>query len=212
MESTRQHVLELIKRNPKCTVAQLAASLAISGMAVRRHISSLQGEGMISAGLSRQRRGRPVLQYSLTRQGEAQFPHTYERLAIQLLDEFSREGRWKQVKQLLQHVGERNATEITPRLAGKSLQGRVSELAKVLTEQGYMAEWRVQRGRGFQLIEYNCPLSEVSRRCRILCECELEMMGKLLDARVARTEHRLEGDARCSYLIKPLRRHRGNSS
>ncbi|HEY4684168.1 MAG TPA: metalloregulator ArsR/SmtB family transcription factor [Candidatus Acidoferrales bacterium] len=210
METTRQRVLELIKRHPQCTVSQLAVSLEISGMAVRRHISSLQGEGMISAGMSRQPRGRPVLRYSLTVKGEAQFPHTYDRLAIQLLDEVSRASRPQQVKRLLEHIGEKNAGEIAPRLAGKTLSGRVSELAKALTEQGYMAEYRVQRGKGLRLIEHNCALSEVSRRCPVICECELEMMRKLLGARVIRTEHRLQGDPRCSYLVTPFRRHRGN--
>ncbi len=209
IETTRQRVLELIKRQPQCTVAQLAASLEITGMAVRRHIASLQGAGLISAGMSRQARGRPVLRYSLTARGEAQFPHTYDRLAIQLLEEVSRAGRSKQVKRLLQHIGERNASEIAPRLAGKTLSGRVSELAKALTEQGYMAEFRVLRGKGFRLTEHNCALAEVSQRCPVICECELEMMRKLLKARVTRAEHRLQGGPRCSYFIAP-RRHRGN--
>ncbi len=212
MESTRQRVLELIKRQPECTVAQLAASLGISGMAVRRHISSLQGDGWISAGMSRQPRGRPVLRYSLTAKGEAQFPHTYDRLAIQLLDEVCRDSRPKQVKRLLQHIGEKNASSIAPRLAGKTLSGRVSELAKALTEQGYMAEFRVLRGKGFRLTEHNCALAEVSQRCPVICECELEMMRKLLGARVNRAEHRLQGDPRCSYLITPFRRHRGTDA
>lgn len=212
METTRQRVLELIKRQPQATVAQLAALLEISGMAVRRHISTLQGDGLISAGMSRQPRGRPVWRYSLTAKGEAQFPHSYDRLAIQLLDEVSRASRPKQVKRLLEHIGEKNAGEIAPRLAGKTLLGRVNELARALTEQGYMAEVRAQRGKGFRLIEHNCSLAEVSRRCPVICECELEMMRKLLGARVVRAEHRLQGDPRCSYLITPFRRHRGNQA
>ena len=208
METTRGRVLELIKRQPECTVAQLAASLGISGMAVRRHIASLQGEDLISAGMSRQARGRPVVRYSLTAKGEAHFPHTYDRLAIQLLEEVSRAGRPKLLKQVLEQICAKNAGEMAPRLAGKKLRARVQELAKARTEQGYMAEVQAQRGKGFRLIEYNCALSEVSKRCPALCECELEMMRKLLGARVQRTEHRLQGDHRCSYVITPLRRHR----
>ena len=57
---TRRAVLDLLKRNGSQTVAQLGAALALSGVAVRRHLEVLEHVGLVRQTTRSQGRGRPA--------------------------------------------------------------------------------------------------------------------------------------------------------
>ena len=140
-ESTQQAVLLHIKRSGELTVAELCKILGITSMAVRRHISVMQQEGLIASRMVRQSRGRPTYMYKLTDKAEALFPSGFQNLAIDLLDLVYEQSGHQGVMELLSRRNDRMAARLQPRVAGKAPKERVEEVAKIFTEFGYMTDW-----------------------------------------------------------------------
>ena len=90
----------------------------------------------------------------------------------------------------------------SPRMAGKPLRRRVAEIAKIMTQAGYMAEWKQLDQRTFQITEHNCAIARVAQQCQHACVCELSMFRGLLQAAVSRQEHIVAGDRCCRYIVQ----------
>jgi predicted ArsR family transcriptional regulator len=85
------------------------------------------------------------------------------------------------------------------------LQKKLEELAKVRTEEGYMAEIRAEGGGGFLLIENHCPICAAANACQGFCATELDLFRSVLGPGVTieRAEHIISGDHRCVYRVRP---------
>ena len=84
------------------------------------------------------------------------------------------------------------------------LAAKLRELARVRTEEGYMAEVR-RDGAGFLFIENHCPICAAASACQGFCSSELELFRDVLggDAAIERVEHIIAGDRRCVYRVTP---------
>ena len=100
---TRRAVLDLLKRNGEQTVAQLGAALALSGVAVRRHLEVLEHVGLVQQTTRPQGRGRPAYVYALTEMGHDLFPRNYDQLVAQLLEAATSELGPDAVERLFDH-------------------------------------------------------------------------------------------------------------
>ena len=60
-----------------------------------------------------------------------------------------------------------------------------------------------QTEHGYLLIENHCPICKAAKRCPNLCQSELNIFQRLLgeEYRIERSEHIIEGQRRCTYLI-----------
>lgn len=88
------------------------------------------------------------------------------------------------------------------RLAGLGFQDKVVELARILDEDGYLAEWERVDDDTFVVQEFNCPVQEVVHRYRQECANEMELIRTLLpEADVLREDYIMNGAAACSYRI-----------
>lgn len=92
-------------------------------------------------------------------------------------------------------------TQYAPRLAGKDRVERVTELAAILTEQGYMCECEQLPNGEMVLIEHNCPVDCVARDYRQACEHELKLYEDVLGIPLVREELISEGGNCCRYRI-----------
>jgi predicted ArsR family transcriptional regulator len=91
------------------------------------------------------------------------------------------------------------------RLAGAAdLGGKVRRLARLRSEEGYMAACR-RDGAGYVLVENHCPICAAATACQGLCRSELALFREVLGpgVRVERVEHVLAGARRCAYRIAP---------
>jgi predicted ArsR family transcriptional regulator len=107
------------------------------------------------------------------------------------------------IDELFQHRAEVLAAELATRVQGTTLQERLQQLAQVLEEQGYMPEIiKLQEGHEqYLLTEHHCPILQVAKAFQQACACELDVLLKLLQAKVERCDHRMTGHPHCSYLI-----------
>ncbi len=201
---TRQQILTAVKVHGSSTADDIGRELGISPVAARQHLSALESEGLIGTSVERRGVGRPVHRYSLTSQGDETFPRNYDGLANTLIDELRAQQGEQAVEALLRSRVCRQQSLYQVRRGGKPLRARVEELARIRTEEGYMATAE-PNGAGLRLIQRNCAICRVARSNSVVCDCELEMIRSVLgdDVTTERETHILSGDHACVYYIRP---------
>jgi len=88
------------------------------------------------------------------------------------------------------------------RLAGLTFDARVDELARILDEDGYLAD--VERGDGvWWIVEHNCAILEVALRHGQACSSEIAFLREVMpDADIERVSHMAAGEHRCAYQVR----------
>jgi DeoR family suf operon transcriptional repressor len=198
----RGAVLVQLKRGQRLTAKELASRLAVSLNAVRHHLKELEAEGLVSYEREHRGIGAPVFLYQLSPAGEALFPRRYEETLTALLDRIvEREGREAAVALLEAHVGEL-ARRLSAELDGARPEERLQVVARVRSEQGYMAEAASGPDAAGVLTEHNCALQAVAERFPEICAAEARLLADVLRADVDRREHILGGCPSCEYHVR----------
>ena len=78
---------------------------------------------------------------------------------------------------------------------------RLVAVARLLTQEGYMAEASVSSDSG-TLVEHNCAIQAVAERFPEICAAEARFLAAVLGANVDRHEHILSGCSACEYRIR----------
>jgi predicted ArsR family transcriptional regulator len=212
----RDRVLFQLKQRGPQTAAALARRLDISRVAVRQHLAALQGERLVSFEERRGAVGRPARLWQLTARAAPLFPDAHADMAVDLLTAMRAAFGESGLDRILARRTRSQLAlyrERVPAAAAAPLEARVTALAAVRSEEGYMAEW-AREGDGFLLLENHCPVCAAARVCQGLCREELALFRRVLgrDVEVERTDHVLAGARRCAYRIRArgaARRARG---
>jgi predicted ArsR family transcriptional regulator len=200
--STRRTILTFLKTSGPLNVNEMARRLGITEMAVRRHLYTLERDGLIESALVRQAMGRPMHVYRLSEAADDLFPKNYHSLVLDLLGELLDEAGEDQITRLFEKRRDKLLHKYEESLEGKPLEDKVAVLAEIQNANGYMVEWEKREDDTFVLKEYNCPISQVANRFNQACSCELQLFEKLLQAGVERTECLAKGGGKCVYVIK----------
>jgi predicted ArsR family transcriptional regulator len=192
-----------MKTKGSLSVNVMAKELGITEMAIRRHLNTLERDGLIEAKLTRQAMGRPMHLYSLTLLADDLFPKNYHHLTLDLLGELGSEDGDNMVGQLFERRKQKLFQKYRGRMEGKDLVGRVAELADIQNANGYMVRWEPDEAGNYVFTEFNCPITQVAKLYTDACHCELVLFRNLLGAEVERTECLTKGGNKCAYLIKP---------
>lgn len=201
--STRHMVLTRLKTSGPLTVGELAGHLGITEMAVRRHLNTLERDGLVGSELVRQPMGRPSYVYSVTDDAEFMFPNNYHGLTLDLLEELEAVSKQEDlVGRLFDRRKEKLVSRYKDRIGPDDIEGKVKALAKLQNENGYMATWSQDDGGGYMIDEFNCPIAQVANRYHHACDSELRLFQELLDAQVERVECLAKDGKRCRYLIR----------
>jgi DeoR family suf operon transcriptional repressor len=197
----RDAILVELKRGRGSTAKDLASKLNVSLNAVRHHLKELETQALIEYERRHQGVGAPAFVYRLTPTAEALFPRRYEATLNELLDHVvEREGRAGAVSVL-----EARYATLTRRLqgelAGAGPTERLAAVARLLTEEGYMAEASATTNNGI-LVEHNCAVQAVAERFPEICAAEARFLAAVLDAEVDRQEHILSGCSACEYRVR----------
>ena len=209
---TRRAIAKLLKTDGPIDSAQLAQRLGLTAMAVRQHLYALQREGLVTSEERPVPIGRPAKFWQLTREADHLFPEAYAELSVALInsvkDAFGDEG----LERVLTSRCARQRVDYGKRIGPKdSLERKLEELAKVRTEEGYMAEIRREDDGSFLLVENHCPICAAANACQGFCSTELDLFRSVLGPglTVERAEHIIKGDNRCVYRISPQKAQKG---
>ncbi len=199
--TTRREILSLIKRRGPMTVQELSRSLEITPMGVRQHLAILERDGLIQSNGTRRGQGRPSRIYTITLEGDKVFPRTYEQVATSLLDDLKALGGEARVDEVLEFRRKRQLEQYRERMAGTDFPRRITVLAEIRNEEGYLAELQQPDKDTFVLTEHNCPVRAVADAHRRVCACERALFADALGGDVTRTDHILSGAPHCRYVI-----------
>jgi len=202
---TRRAITKLLKTEGPIDSAQLAERLGLTAMAVRQHLYALQREGMVAAEERPVPIGRPAKYWRLTREADHLFPEAYAELSVALIDSvkdaFGPEG----LERVLTSRCARQRMDYGKRIRpGDSVAKKLAELAKVRSEEGYMAEVKRDADGSYLLVENHCPICAAANACQGFCATELDLFRSVLGPEVSieRAEHIIGGDQRCVYRVK----------
>ncbi len=207
----RQRVAASLLTEGPATVTAVAQRLQISTTAVRRHLDSLQSDGLVESterppyGPSPRRgRGRPARVFALTATGRATFPTSYDHLATAALDFLAATGGPDAVTAFAQKRASELGSEISQRLGAgwpdAPAEQQVVAVAEALSALGFAAS-ADPAPTGTQLCQHHCPVAHVAEQYPQLCEAETEAFAALLGRHVQRLATIAHGDGVCTTVV-----------
>jgi predicted ArsR family transcriptional regulator len=205
---TRRAIVKLLKTEGALDSSRLARRLRLTPMAVRQHLYALQREKLVTAEERPVPLGRPAKHWHLTAEANRLFPDAYAELTLALVGAVGTAFGPTGIQRVLESRCASQRADYRSRIpASAPLQEKLRELARIRTEEGYMAEV-VREGDGFLFVERHCPICAAANACQGFCSTELELFRSVLGkgVRVERTEHIVAGDRRCVYQVAPLGR------
>ncbi|MBN1991120.1 MAG: transcriptional regulator [Anaerolineae bacterium] len=203
MPVTRRRILHLFKENGELTADQLAKLLDISTVAVRRHLTRLERDNLVTYEEMRRGMGRPSFVYRLGEAASSYFPRGYDELAVTVLktieDLYGREAVDAVFRMRSEHLLEKYRQKVN----GQSLPVRLEQLVKLREADGYMSTWKLNADGTYTLRETNCPIVHVAENCGSACDYDHALLTNLLKANVVRISHLASGDSACCYQVRP---------
>ena len=201
--SAKREILLHLKREGEADLEGLSRALGISRMGVYRHVKDLEHGGLVERTSKRTGVGRPRLSLHLAPGASTIFPKAYASLTCSVLQFLEDKMGRKAVEDALRGRQKAVLRSYAPQVTASDLAGRVHQLAKLRSDEGYMAEARGARGGSFELLEYNCPILAVAEQYGEACEVENELFRRILRAEVDTTHRVVAGDHVCRFLIRP---------
>jgi len=207
--TTRRAMLEALKKHGELAVEELADTMQITASAVRQQLAGMKADGLVDFRERKGGPGRPRHLYRLTPAAEALFPKTYSELTNELLD-YVGDADPELVDQLFERRRQRRAEGARARLAGKPFSARVAELARILDEDGYLADFEQVDANTWRIVEHNCAILGVATRYGQACSSEIGFLRDVMtDAKIERVAHLIGGAHQCAYEVTELE-HAGN--
>jgi predicted ArsR family transcriptional regulator len=200
----KKKLLYYLKIMQQAKLEELANVMKISRMAVHKHLAALQKRGLVESVEIRGHVGRPRMVYQLTTRSKTVFPRSYSAIASYALDFIERNMGKEAVQKVLHERQNELFDQYYKRLKDLDFDERVSQLAKIRDEEGYMAESKKESKSGgkYVLFEYNCPIIHIAEKHWEACLAETELFEKLLDADIDTTHRAAKGDLVCRFAIK----------
>jgi predicted ArsR family transcriptional regulator len=205
--ASKHRIIERLKR-ADATVADLAGALDMTEAGVRQHLDALAEHGLVASfARAAAGRGRPPTAWALTDLAQDLFPDRHDDLTLDLISAVRTalgDGGLQQVIDARAATQRDEYARAIPKRG--SLRARAEALARVRTEEGYIAEVLDDPdGDGVLLVEHHCPICTAAAACAGLCTSELELFRAVMGprVRVERTQHIVAGDRRCTYRIAP---------
>jgi predicted ArsR family transcriptional regulator len=203
---TRLAVVKLLKTEGAMDAAQLSERLGLTAMAVRQHLYELQREKLVAADERPGPLGRPSKYWYLTREADRLFPDAYAELSLALMEALEDQFGDTGLNRVLQSRCAKQQVDYSKRIPSSlPLKRKLQELARIRTEEGYMAELKRDSRGAYLLVENHCPICAAANACRGFCSTELDLFRAVLGSAVdvERVEHIVSGDRRCAYRISP---------
>jgi predicted ArsR family transcriptional regulator len=199
-----RRILYLLKKSEAgLTVEELCKQLSVTPMAVHRPLSGLMDQGLVVSELRREAKpGRPLRVYKLTDSADEYFPKNYGHLLMEFLQDLgAREGSAR-IRKFFESRFRKSANSAREKLKGKDLAARVQTLSQILNQNNYMTESEQIGPNKYVIRLLNCPISQVAKEYPQACSCEQHYLSDLLQAKVERDHHIVNGQTYCSYIIR----------
>jgi predicted ArsR family transcriptional regulator len=206
--ASKRQIVERLKR-ADATAGDLAVALDMTEAGVRQHLDALADNGLVTAHKgSAEGRGRPPTVWSLTDLAQDLFPDRHDDLTLDLITAVRNALGDDGLQRVIDaRADQQRAAYVNAIPKRGSLRARAEALARVRTDEGYIAEVVDDPdGKGVLLVEHHCPICTAASACAGLCASELELFRDVMGPKVKieRTQHIIAGDRRCTYRMTPV--------
>jgi DeoR family transcriptional regulator, suf operon transcriptional repressor len=200
---TRRALLNVLKRRGELPVEALADQLGMTVSGARQQLAALERDGLVSFTEVRPGPGRPRRMFRLTPAADALYPRAYAELTNELLA-YVEDADPALIESIFERRRTRRIEGALARMEGLGFRAKVAELARILDQDGYLAEWSEQDDGTYVVTERNCAIFGVAMRYGQACGSELDFIRRVLsEATVERIAHMAAGAHTCSYHITP---------
>ena len=201
---TREAALTLMLRQGEITAAVLAEELGVSVQVMRRHLRSLEEDGLVEASAASEGPGRPSNRWRLTQAGRGHFPDGSDDFALGLLSSMAASLPADMIDGLLERQAAEKATDYRSRIGAGSLQQRLERLVDLRRSEGYEAEFRPDpEGQGWVMSEFHCSVMKIAEQFPCVCDQELQLIRHTFpDCEVERVHWLLEGGHACGFRLQ----------
>jgi len=195
----QQELLTRIKQRGGATIPELAEETGLNVETVRHHVQALSSQGMLERADRRSgRRGRPEIVWGLADAAESLFPRREGEVLSALAAHLKATGNEAALESFFEAYIDARRPAALARVEHLRGRARVEEVARILSELGFMAQ--VEEGDGAGLRLCHCPIRELVGTTTIPCRAELGLVRDLLGGeRLTRLSYIPSGDASCTY-------------
>lgn len=192
-------ILDLLKREGRATVPQMAVELELNIETIRDHLKALAGRGLVRReGHRKSGPGRPEGLYTLTPAAESLFPRMEGAVLRELAAYLVQSGNEAALKGFFdQRIGQRRE-EVLARVRKLKGRRRLNEVARILSELGFMAVVEQEAGES-RLRLCHCPIRQLVDATRIPCLAETGFLTELLGEKPTRVSYIPSGASSCTY-------------
>ena len=204
--TTRQAVLTTLLKQGERSASDLASYIGVSVQAMRRHLRSLEVDGLVEASLISGGPGRPSNLWQLTHQGQNCFGEGSERFALDLLGSIEATLPPEMIESLLSKQALEKASIYRNKIGLGQIKDRLEKLVELRSQEGYLAELKsAEDGLSWYLNEMTCSIRSIVEKYPSFCDQELQLIRYTFpDCNVKRIHWRLECGHSCGFQITPL--------
>ncbi len=204
---TRAETLSLLLRQGQASAAKLATCTGISVQAMRRHLRSMEDQGLVQASSSADGPGRPVNLWQLTSQGYDVFNNMngIGQFAVDLLASIESKYSSESIKEVLYSQMLEKAIVYRNKIGTGPLSLRLKRLNQLRNEEGYLTELNTSKdGSIWYLNAFHCSIRSIAEVYPVICDQELELIRYVFpDCEVKRVQWSLESGHSCGFQITP---------
>lgn len=200
LSESQQRLLNALKRIGAATTPVLAECVELNVETVRHHLRKLESLGLVErAGTRSMGPGRPEVVHTLTATADALFPRREGEVLHALALHLKQTGNEQLLETFFRSYIDERRPEAMARVAPLEGRARLDEVARILSELGFMAE--AGEGDSSELRLCHCPLRDLVGATKVPCRAEMGFVTELLggEASPRRSSYIPAGDTSCSY-------------
>ena len=207
--TTRDATLTFLLREGGSSAARLADSMSISVQAMRRHLRSLENDGLVESRVMVNGPGRPSNFWQLTDQGQNCFNNGdgSEKFALDLLSAIETNFSDERVLQILKDQAVEKAICYRKKIGKGSINSRLKKLIDLRKEEGYLYELSSSSdGLSWYLNAFYCSIRTIAEKYPVVCDQELILLREIFpDCEIERVQWRLESGHSCGFKVKQIK-------
>jgi predicted ArsR family transcriptional regulator len=200
-QTTRGRIVEELRRRKSASAVDLADVFGLSPNAIRQQLVVLERDGLVVEKSVRRGPTKPTYEFSLTPEAEKLFPQHYDKMLGAVLRELKQQYGQEGVAKVFDGIAKRTVAKAKERVTAAEPEGKFQQLTEVLREGGVVAEYSLIDG-GFQLVEHNCPYSEVAKEHPEVCSVIHHVLDETIGGKHKQTESIATGGSECRFEIK----------
>ncbi len=203
--TTRKATLTLLLKEGESSAALLASALEISVQAMRRHLRSLEEDGLVAPSLISHGPGRPLNLWKLTPKGQKSFSDGTEEFALELFESIQDNLSPEMLNSLLTKQTLAKGLVYRNKIGLGVIKERLERFVDLRNSEGYMAEFHSGKDDvTWFLNTFHCAITAVAEKFPVVCDQELQLIRFTFpDCNVQRVQWRFEYGHSCGFEITP---------